>query len=75
MRKSRKSTRKGAETLISPLKLNFFTKKFQKISFKIERNFKSYKFAWICDFHLILWGYMSFLAIKTEESGFFDTAP
>jgi len=42
------------------------TKKSQKIQFKIERNFKSSKFARICDFHINLWGYTSFLATKTE---------
>ena len=75
MWKPRKSTRKGAETLLSHLKLNFLTKKSQKIQFKIERNFKSSQFARIRDFHPRLWGYMSFLAKKTKGNGNFDTIP
>ena len=61
-----KTTRKCAETLVSHLKVNFLTKKSQKIQFKIERNFKSSQFARICDFHIRLWVYTSFLANKTE---------
>jgi len=67
--------RKRAETLISHLIINFLTKKSQKIQFKIERNFKLSKFARICDFHIRLWGYTSFLANKTDGNGNFNTIP
>ena len=36
--------------------------------------FKSFKFARICDFHINLWGYTSFLAKKTEGNEKFDLA-
>ena len=45
----------------------------QKMQFKIERNFKSPKFAWICDFHIILWGYTLFLDNNAEGNEYFDT--
>ena len=53
-------------------KIEFFTKKLQKIQFKIERNFKSLKFARIRDFHTRLWGHTSFLGTKTKGNENFD---